>query len=463
MTAAHSKWSASRFEQRLLCPGSHVLEQGKPDNANQYAAEGTAAHQLATWCVQQGKNADDWLGYVFHVNAQGRICNAKASGPPYDEPKWSFTVDEDMASNVQVCVDYVRDVAGADGTVIADIRVNYAEFLGVAQDDAWGTADFVILLPDEPVVVDLKYGRGVLVEAGHDVQPTADQDRVLLPNPQLACYGLGALVKYGAFQDFSRVRLVISQPRVSVKPSEFDMTVQQLRNWGFNQAMAAVTKCLTAESAKDKDSPQWADYYLVPGEQQCKFCKAQATCPKARDFVSEAISGQRAASPDEFIAAAAAPDTGNDEWLSAAFAKVDFIENWCKAVDAELNRRLRAGVSFADWKMVAGKKGNRAWKDEDAAEAKLKAIRLKIEEMYSLKLISPAQAEKLVKAKVIGPRQWDALSDMITQGEGKPHIAPMSDPRPALTFTPVSEDFKPIADAFYTNPEPSSDPFSRFA
>ena len=45
--AAHSYWSASKFEADMLCPGKHVLERGAPDNSNQYSAEGTAAHQVA--------------------------------------------------------------------------------------------------------------------------------------------------------------------------------------------------------------------------------------------------------------------------------------------------------------------------------------------------------------------------------------------------------------------------------
>ena len=93
MTSAHSTWSASGFEQKMLCPGSHVLQQGKPRRSSQYAAEGTAAHQVLTWALQESRPAAAYIGRV--IEADG----------------FTFTVDEDMAGHVQVCIDYVTDAA----------------------------------------------------------------------------------------------------------------------------------------------------------------------------------------------------------------------------------------------------------------------------------------------------------------------------------------------------------------
>jgi hypothetical protein len=71
-------------------------------------------------------------------------------------------------------------------------------------------------------------------------------------------------------------------------------------------------------------------------------------------------------------------------------------------------------------------------------------MRVKLEDMYDFKLISPTTAEKLAKAGTIGPRQWPKLKELITQNEGKPHVAPDSDPRPALVVTPVVYDFTDV-------------------
>ncbi len=101
---------------------------------------------------------------------------------------------------------------------------------------------------------------------------------------------------------------------------------------------------------------------------------------------------------------------------------------------------------------MQGKRGNRQWNNADEAEQMLKTMRLKVEEMYDLKLISPTSAEKLTKAAdeagkpVIGPRQWPKLAAMIGQKDGQPTIAPISDKRPALEIKPVADEFAAIVE-----------------
>lgn len=72
----------------------------------------------------------------------------------------------------------------------------------------------------------------------------------------------------------------------------------------------------------------------------------------------------------------------------------------------------------------------------------LTTFRLKQEEMYDFKVISPTTAEKLAKDKVIGARQWPKLQALITQTDGKLHVAPESDKREAVTVTPVDDEFE---------------------
>jgi hypothetical protein len=122
------------------------------------------------------------------------------------------------------------------------------------------------------------------------------------------------------------------------------------------------------------------------------------------------------------------------------------IEDWCKAVRAKVEAELFAGRPVPGYKLVQGKKGNRQWTSKEEAEAMLKGFKLKVEEMYDLKLISPTSAEKLAKATppVIGPRQWPKLSAYITQAEGSPSVAPESDKRPALVVTPVADAFEDL-------------------
>jgi len=425
MPNLHSKWSASGFEADMACPGRKAMCIGLSDRPSKYAAEGTAAHQVLTWALQENLPASAYIGRV--IEADG----------------FTFDVDEDMAGHVQVCIDYVRDVAGDDGIALVDIRVCYAEYLGVPTDDGWGTADVIVLKGDEIIVIDFKYGAGVEVSAER--------------NPQMSLYGLGALAAYNGIEyEFTRVRLVISQPRISTKPSEYDLSVAELETWGRGEAKTA--RLLSERAADDfgkVPQAQWDDVYLRPAEKACKFCKAKATCPGLRAEVATTVFGCEPASADEFAEVGAAEAHASfalnqaPEWLSACLSKVDLIEDWCKAVRAEVESRLLAGKPIPGFKLVEGKQGNRAWADATAAETTLKSFRLKVEDMYDLKLISPTSAEKLAKAKqgepLIGPRQWTKLQGLITRAPAKPHVAPESDPRPALGIKPVADEFDSVA------------------
>ncbi len=430
MTAAHSYWSASKFESIMLCPGKIVLEDGAPDNTNAYAAEGTAAHQVLTWALQDERPASAYLGRLVHLNAAGKPCEPDAA-------EYTFEVDIDMVGHVQTCIDYCLDLRGDDGVLFADIRVNYSSYLGVPENTAWGTADVIIARGDELIVVDFKYGRGVEVDAER--------------NPQMSLYGLGALQAYqGLVAEFSRVRMAISQPRVKSAPSEWDCSVKELEAWGRSTARSAVATCINAVNTSDNAVHfDWRETFLRPAEKACKFCKAKATCPALRNEVWNAThDGSGPATAGDFDDLSVADQDHikicNSDWIGAALAKADLIEDWCKAIRAEAERRLLAGAPVPGFKLVQGKKGNRAWRKDVDIEGTLKAMRITEEHMYDRKVIGPAAAEKLAKAGTIGPRKWTRLQELITQSEGKPHVAHESDSRPALVVTPVIDDFTDV-------------------
>jgi hypothetical protein len=428
----HSEWSPSGFKRIRLCPGSKVLQAGAPHTASSYAAEGTAAHQLLTWALNAGKPAVHWLGH------------------PIEADGMKFEVDENMARHAQVCIDYVHDVAGEDGIVLVDRKVHFGSYIGQPDEVSFGTLDVAIIKGTELIPIDFKYGMGVEVSAGYSVelgQTNGERDHAPQPNDQLALYGLGILAEVKEIASIERVRLVISQPRISTKPSEYDLSVEELEAWGYGTARSAVITAINAQ-VFEGNSAEFEATFLTPGEDQCRFCKAKATCPALRNEVVHTLNpNHSAASPDEFDDAlsSTSPAGAADEpaWLSAQLSKVDLIEDWCKAVRAEVERRLLAGETVPGYKVVQGKMGNRSWADPQTAEDFLrKTLRLPIEKAYDLKLISPTSAEKLHKAGEIGPRQWPKVEQLITRTQGKPHVAPLSDPRPPLAITPVVNDFE---------------------
>jgi hypothetical protein len=429
MPEAHSKHSASNFEANTLCPGRRVMSKGLPDPGSKYADEGTAAHALLEMCLDGNVPAATHRGNHYGVNGKD----------------WPFT--EEMIAAVQTALDNIHTIVG-DGMLLSEQRVTYASYLGVPDEDGWGTSDVIAARGNELQVHDYKHGMGVAVDA-------AD-------NPQMKLYALGALAQcQGILGDFDTVRLVIHQPRLSEAPSEWTMSVKDLEAWGYGAARSSVMTQMNAERLVPAlPDPGWIDTFLRPNEKSCKFCRAKATCPALRNEAAKTIfDGTAPADPDEFEAYAdgdlATPRLEHEAeaWLGAVLSKADLIEDWLKAVRAEVERRLLAGGQVPGFKVVQGKRGNRAWANADVAETALKGMRLKTEEMYDLKLISPTSAEKLAKpAKkeddpqpLIGPRQWKKLQELITQADGKPHVAPVSDPRPALVLTKAEDDFDTVS------------------
>jgi hypothetical protein len=252
--------------------------------------------------------------------------------------------------------------------------------------------------------------------------------------------------------DVDTISFYIFQPRVRSAPSEWSMSAQDLREWLNGRARSGAQSVLNAERAYPDASQgaldEWQAVFLTPGEKQCRWCKAKATCPALRGLVTESVFDTRPATPDEFEDLTG-PDMTLDKdpkWLSAALAKADLIEDWVKAVRAEVESLLIAGAQVPGFKIVEGKLGNRAWSDPDAAEKLLReTFRLPVEKAYDLKLISPTSAEKLAKAGDIGPRQWPKATALIKRSAGKPHVAPESDPRPALTITPIADFFDDVS------------------
>jgi hypothetical protein len=447
---SHSVWSASGFEQKMLCPGSMVLQKGQPDSSSVYADEGTAAHQVLTWAGQAGGRAEDYLGRNITVGDN------------------VFEVDEEMAGHVQECLDLVRTLTndGADGTASYDIRVNYSAHLGVPLDDAWGTADVVLLVGRRIIVIDFKYGKRVIVSAGHDVLDSSGVVVVRKPNAQMAMYAVGALELYGDFADFTEVEMIISQPRAVDVPSRYELPVADLSAWAKSTGRSTVATALNA--AAMVGDPAWYETFVRVGEKQCRFCKAKGSCKSYREDTLSTVFVAAPATADEFqdYGVVELNSTAGEEllpeqaqWLAVCLNKVDMIENWCKGIRAETESRMLSGQVIPGHKLVQGRQGARKWVDTAEAEEVMKSMRLKVEDMYVMKPISPTAAEKLApkpvkkgakvdanaEKPVIGPRQWARLKEMIVRPEGKLHVAPLADPRTAIEVRPVADEFETAA------------------
>jgi hypothetical protein len=112
-------------------------------------------------------------------------------------------------------------------------------------------------------------------------------------------------------------------------------------------------------------------------------------------------------------------------------------------VRGRIEHELLNGNVVPGVKLVQGRRGARQWLSTEEAEALLKSMRLKQEQMYNFKLISPTQADKLLAKE--SPRRWKKVEALITQRDGSPSVAPESDKRPALVIAPPADDFEVVS------------------
>jgi hypothetical protein len=380
--SGHAKLSPSSAVRWMTCPGSVALSEGIEDKSSSNADEGSMMHAIAAKCLETGTDAIDYVGTT--------------------DKETGLTLQVKQAPDVQFYVDHVRDIVMAtNGELRIEQRLPIGWMTGEA--DAHGTADAVIVAPDELIIVDAKFGF-----------KEVDAER----NPQLLIYAAAAFDELKVAYDFERIRVVISQPRLGAKP-EYTCTVDELHDFVGNVVAAS-------------EAVGFAPEKLVPSPKGCQWCRAKAICPALRDDVL--------ADFDVVV-----PETAEEDDLARVMANADMIENWVKAVRAEVERRLLAGTPVRGYKLVQGKRGNRMWESPEVAEATLKSMRIKHDMMYDYKLASPTSIEKLVKADEIGPRQWTKIQALITQSAGQPSVAPASDKRPALVTSVDASGFDDVA------------------
>lgn len=425
----HSEYGASSAHRWAVCAGSWVLaKDARRQDPSKPASEGTVCHFIAAECRATGAEPQGYIGDVF-----------KADG-------LHVTVTRDMIDNVvQVYLDNLKEYESAgDPEVQIEVSVDYSASLGVEKGKAWGTADALMLYANEIGVHDLKSGRGEEVDADDNVQ--------------MSLYAIGALDQLGdlmGYDSSTKVALVIHQPRIRKAPLEWATTVGELREKAaeLKKAVHMTKAAMWAYIGWKNDGrpaagwKEFEDKYLVPGEKQCRWCPVKGTCSKAREEVAKTVFNADPVDPDEFKSIKFVPrdhiKPSTNDWLAAALAQAPFIESWLKAVRAEADARLLAGQQIAGFKVVMGRQGDRTWVDEEAVAAELKSMRLRDDQIYSKKLISPAGAEALTKGKepVVGERQWKKLQSLIQRTDGKPSVAPESDSRQAITVAPVEEEF----------------------
>jgi len=386
------------------CPGSVEAQEGYPNTSSPAAVEGTRAHQLLSYCLTQGVAPMS----VLSLNDE-------------DEAAELWEPNDEMVGYIQDALDYIH---GIGGQVYSEIEVDASGALGFPLGTVFGTADVVVLHPDNVTieVIDLKYGAGVFVDH--------------LNNKQMAVYTTGAL---GTFPDkvFEIVKQTILQPRYHAKKEPRSETLTMAEFSTRVQELAVAAQAALSPGAK-----------RVPGESQCRWCRAKP-CP---EHIAKA--GEIAEKVFKPIHAKVSAGTNvTSEELAEFKDNIPLFRNMISDIEEEIYKRLSAGVRIPGYKLGEGKRGARRWLDAEAAQQKLQRFKvggkvLGLDGSAPRKVISPAGTDKLK----LTDRQKKILTGLWEQAQGKPTVVPDSDPRPAVD---VGSGFSAVEDKPQATPEPT--------
>lgn len=389
---AHALLSPSAAHRWARCPASAGESLGVPRSSSVFADEGTAAHTVAARALDYGKPAAFFLGERIYVTEASK-----------------FEVDEDMAEAVQVYLDYLdRNTAPWD-TRLHEQRISYSETLGI--DDQFGTSDCFILSADGSLltVVDYKHGKGETVDAKD--------------NYQLLSYALGVLETFAPLMDaVKHVRLAIVQPRCD-NISEAEYTRQEVTAFADTLRSAALdAKRCVQYAERGEPIPKWL---YVPSEKACRWCPVKATCEARRESLAAEIYGDFEALTDENkLVLGPPPPAPPVDRLGLVYGRLDEIGDFCRAVRAEVERMVFAGMTVTGpdgqpMKIIEGRRGARQWINDEAAEGALLGVLPPDKAYEPRKLVSPAKAEKAIGKK---SAHWTALQSLIRQPPGKPKV-----------------------------------------
>ncbi len=362
------------------CPGSPLAESAYPNTRSRIADEGTVAHHIAARVLLSREWPTE--GDEFEV------VDGKVLPVILDTDASTVTYTEEMREAVAKYTAAVRSYAGFDELHVEE-SVNMSYLLG---EGAQGTPDaWHYNVETETLTVhDLKYGFREIEAEG---------------NWQLICYAFSISEKLALPVKY--FRLVIHQPRLGGRVDEHTYSADKLE-W--------IAKAIV-------NAAQWArmpNPLRTAGPWCTKhYCKAAADCPTLAAYVTEPLEELDLSNAD----------------IAEKLSKLDAIRQWCDQVEAEANRLVfDEGQTIPGYKVVQGRAGNRQWVDEAEAERVLKSLKLKKDEMYTYKLISPTNATKLAKERNFTEKQTGKIEALVSRAEGKLVLAPESDKRRAVDY-----------------------------
>lgn len=417
---AHAKLAPSASHRWMECPGSIKLSEGIPNTSSVFAAEGTAAHELASHCLEMNADPSAFAGMFVDIMATDAAKRFVDTPEDTDDENRFFEVDEDMVDGVSMYCDHVRSLMGDPENFLLGVeqKLDMTHIHG----EIYGTGDATVLdmANSHLHVIDLKYGKGVIVE--------------VKDNPQLLLYAAGA-ARRNHNHRINRLTMHVVQPRAEHKDGrvrKFDIDLIDLIEFEADIGAAAVR---TDEAASTYGAANWDGEFLKAGE-WCGFCPAQAACPARRKKAFADALAEFGEIEDEvkFMK----PEEMTEEQLGAVLRNADDLNAYVKAVQQFGHDRAMAGKLPKGFKLVA-KRANRKWRDEEAAREHLEVLGVpKHMQFEEPKFKSPAKLESFFPGKNKEQRQ-KAMADLVEKKSSGFNLVPAEDSRPAVNLGAKAE------------------------
>ena len=382
----HALLSASGANRWMNCTPSARLEDKMPRSSSKFADEGTFAHELAEVALFSLDNES-------RATIRGKWCEAKQK-----ELMTKEGYSDEMQEYVNFYASYVQERLSEykDASLLIEQKIDLSNII----EQGKGTCDAVIVTNGRIIVIDLKYGKGVRVNA-HE-------------NAQLKLYAYGAYrVNELNFDldETSIVELVIVQPRLD-HVSTYELPAADLIEWAEGEVREKAKLAYAGEG--DCNPGDW-----------CKFCRVAGTCRALAEKCTEDVR-------EDFADQAR---TLTDDEIAALLAKRPLINGWLNALEEYTFAKALEGHQWPGYKLVEGRT-NRKWADETKVAETLTAKGFT--DIYKPQTLLGIGAIETLVGKKNFP---DLLGSLVVKPEGAPTLVEESDKRPALSLN-AADDFK---------------------
>ena len=356
----HSNIVGGSTAKRVInCPGSVALVNKMPKQpSSEHADRGTMLHDVMAEILGKDIDPRSFIGTAY----EGQVLT-----------------EELFEEKIVTALEALNEIDPHKRLEYeVETRVGFGDLL----PGVFGSTDLVGRIGDRAIVLDWKFGDGVVVSAEE--------------NEQLMFYAAASMrteeAKW-AFAGALEVELIIVQP-----PAIRRWVTTKERIHQFEQ-----------ELVKAVNAAQLPDAKLQHGD-HCRWCTGKPICPKMTGAVDRALQVQL--------------KEIDVDMLGKYLKNADLLEDWIKDLRGLAMQLLEKSLPVPGYKLVA-KRGTRQWADEAKA---LDFLRLQgVNPHKEPELISPAVAEKsLKKSKVALP------DDLVVSVSSGTTMAPESDPRPAV-------------------------------